>query len=286
MSEISDETLMAYADGELDGAERVRVETYLARDPAGTERLAVFAATGKTLANLFDQPMREPVPQRLLDVVMCPVIPTAKDIVAPVPTASAIIIPFERAQRQPHPAVQRPWMLAAASLSLIAAGLGTFLVLQQSKSGDDAAFGIATTGDGAKIAGTELAAALNVTPGGSSITRTIDGVPASIKPVFTFASAGQTYCRQYEISRAEASTLAGVACHDAQGQWKIEAQVAAEDSVPSAGKITPAGKVSAASVDAVVDRMIAGDVLGLQDEASVMENNWKAIVQPAPETNR
>ena len=70
MSDITDELLMAYADGELDSAEQRRVERYLANDPASAQRLEMFTQTGRDLGRLFDQPMREAIPERLLQTVM------------------------------------------------------------------------------------------------------------------------------------------------------------------------------------------------------------------------
>lgn len=293
MSEISDETLMAYADGELDAAGRIEVEAYLARDPASAGRLAAFTATGRTLGDMFGQPMREPVPQRLLDAVKGPARQSAHDLTTPATAPTAIIIPFESARRSRPLAApswtqtwSQPGALAAASIAVIAAGLGTYWILDQAKSDFGQSYGVAIAKDGAKIAGTALATALDTTPSGSSTMQTIDGTPATIKPVFTFANASQSYCRQYEISTSAATQLAGVACRDARGQWKVEVQVALDGSLPAAGKIVPAEKVSSATVDAIVDRIISGDVLGLEDEAAVMKNNWQATNPPAPDTNR
>ena len=289
MSEISDETLMAYADGELNAADRIQVEAYLARDPASVGRLAAFTATGRTLGDMFGQPMREPVPQRLLDAVMGPARHSALDVTTP----TATIIPFESARRSRPLAVRswaqtwaQPGALAAASIAVIAAGLGTYWVLDQRKSNFAESYGVAATSDGTRVAGLALAAVLDTTPSGSNVMQTIDGSPATIKPVFTFATASQSYCRQYEISTPVASPLAGVACHDAQGQWRIEGQVAFDGSLPAAGKIVPSEKVSSATVDAIVDQIISGDVLGLQDEAAVMKNHWQKTNPPSLDTNR
>jgi anti-sigma factor RsiW len=64
MAGLSDEILMAYADGELDPAEGARIESLLANDPALRERLKIFTETGRGLALLFEDHLRAPMPPR------------------------------------------------------------------------------------------------------------------------------------------------------------------------------------------------------------------------------
>ncbi len=66
---VSDETLMAYADGELAADDRRQLEAMLAVDQELRARLAPFTATGANLASVFARPMREPVPARLIMAV-------------------------------------------------------------------------------------------------------------------------------------------------------------------------------------------------------------------------
>ena len=87
MTDISDEVLMAYADGELDASGCARVETYIAEDHKGVARLAVFTSTGRSLGMLYDEPMRQPAPQRLIETVL--------NSPLPAPGSSAIVLPFD-----------------------------------------------------------------------------------------------------------------------------------------------------------------------------------------------
>jgi hypothetical protein len=41
--------------------------------------------------------------------------------------------------------------------------------------------------------------------------------------------------------------------------------------------IVPAGKEIPAAVEATVDRMISGDVLGVEDEARAMSGGWREV---------
>src|SRR5581483_5482880 len=63
---LSDEVLMAYADGELDGKMRVEVENALATDPEIAQRVAAYKALRATLQGSYDKVLDEPIPDRLV----------------------------------------------------------------------------------------------------------------------------------------------------------------------------------------------------------------------------
>src|SRR5579883_3092404 len=65
---LSDETLMAYADGELGATEADYVRRLVASTPELQARLSLFQMTGTPLAALFDEHLREPLPPRLLRI--------------------------------------------------------------------------------------------------------------------------------------------------------------------------------------------------------------------------
>ena len=62
---IPDEVLAAYVDGELEGAERVRVEQAIAQDAQLALRVAQQRALRERLRGAFDSVLQEAVPQRL-----------------------------------------------------------------------------------------------------------------------------------------------------------------------------------------------------------------------------
>jgi hypothetical protein len=261
--------LMAYSDGELDQKRRSDVEAYLAQSTHGAERLAVFATTGRSLADLFEQAVVEPIPQRLLDTVRGTNAATAVD--------TSNVIPFGRKATVTTAPGQRNYVwLAAACVSLAIAGAGAEFALRQGSTGADGAFGLATTSSGQLVAGQELAAALETTPGGESNLRELAALQATLKPVFTFASAAGGYCRQYEIARGQGSSFAGVACRDAAAQWQIKTQVAfvPKPAAKKPGHSQPAAGPESEAIDAIVQTLISGDVLGGEAEAALMKSGW------------
>lgn len=65
MSEVSRDTLMAYADGALDAAERARMEAYLADRPDAAAEVAQLQRQSNAIRTLYGPAAAEPVPSRL-----------------------------------------------------------------------------------------------------------------------------------------------------------------------------------------------------------------------------
>ena len=66
MQKRSDETLVAYLDGELDSAERQHVEAWLAADTAARDRLAGLAQSATLVRSAYAEIVNEPIPERLI----------------------------------------------------------------------------------------------------------------------------------------------------------------------------------------------------------------------------
>src|SRR5258706_4472125 len=63
---ISDETLMAYADGELDAAARAAVESAMREDPQIEARVAAHRTLRRKVLEAYSAELSEDVPERLL----------------------------------------------------------------------------------------------------------------------------------------------------------------------------------------------------------------------------
>src|SRR5215469_16883844 len=109
MQKHSDEALVAYLDGELDGAERAHVEAWLDADPSVRDRLLALSESAGLLRTAFADFVSEPVPERLLAAARGETItPTEAEIVELRP---------RRARLEPAPS--RRWIIQLAT----AAGL-------------------------------------------------------------------------------------------------------------------------------------------------------------------
>ncbi len=272
MSEISDEMLMAYADGELPEADLLRVRAYLATSAEGARRLNAFTRTGRDLGLLYDQPMHEAIPTRLLDAVRGPAaLSKPERTVRATPAASLasslIGMLFPQATR---------WSAATATASFLAIGAISGWALHGIKTEVPATTSIATLVDGALLTSNDFSRALDVTPGGQTNSVGGGSAKASVKPVLTFQSLAGTYCRQYELAATTGAQFVGVGCRLKSGQWQIEvhAPVAVAPSVPSGGYVPASGR-SSPTVEGAIDRMIKGDVLSHATEKALIENQWR-----------
>src|SRR5258707_2646444 len=66
MQKRSDDTLVAYLDGELDSAERQHVEAWLVADAAARDRLAGLAQSATLVRSAYADIVNEVIPERLI----------------------------------------------------------------------------------------------------------------------------------------------------------------------------------------------------------------------------
>ncbi len=109
-NEVSDEMLMALADGELRGADAERLSQLIDRDPLLAERFAAFAETRALLREAYPA---EPIPDRLIQAVLRT---DAEE--------ASTIVPLHRRVR-PAGSI---WGMALAASLVLAVGFGGFLV--------------------------------------------------------------------------------------------------------------------------------------------------------------
>ena len=101
---FSEETLMAYADNELDAQTRAAVEAAMAKDPEIARRIAQHKALRGKVRLAFDNVIEEPTPQRLINA--------ARGV--PAVRREGNVIPLRR--KAPPPRAWPQWASIAASL--------------------------------------------------------------------------------------------------------------------------------------------------------------------------
>lgn len=265
MSGISDEMLMAYADDELSSEERARVETCLRSSPEAVTRLQVFAQTSRGLSRVFDEVVDAPMPQRLVDA--------ARGV-----RSSGVVVDFAVGKRR-HAGRRvlmpgRRGYALAASVAGLAIAVGAALFGMFPGNGPDGdLFAVA---EGERSAPQALAAVLERGMSNAAAEVASGDAQVRVTPVFTFATAHSGYCRQYQIDGGSRGAREGVACRDEQGAWQIKSQVALGGPIATqgSGKIVPAGRDGAPEIEALVDAMISGDVLSVEDEKSLIDKDW------------
>lgn len=180
---IDPETLMAYADGELDPIAAKRIEAAITNDPALAAQVERHRKLAASLRAAFEPVTAAPVPPGIQAMLH----------------ESAKIVPLAaRPNRR-----ARPFWIGAVAASLVAGLLAGPLILPRDSGG------IALR-DGSAIASGEVAAAL-----GAQLASN-QAPDAAVRIGVTFRDGMQRYCRTFE-----SGTTGGIAC--AQGKdWRIE----------------------------------------------------------------
>jgi hypothetical protein len=238
----SDETLMAYADGELAPAERAAIEQAMQADPAIAEAVARHRALRQDIAAAFAGILDEPVPARLQPPAAAPVL--SLDAARAARAAQAAPPPTRRRWSWPE------WGALAAMLMV---GVLVGKVVPQGAQP-------AIAGNGNQVvAQGELASALDRQVGGKDAGAVRVGV--------SFAARDGGYCRSFVMG-----TSAGLACREG-GQWRIP--VMAETGAEAQGAYRQAGTELPPAVLDAIDARIAGKPLDAAGEEAARMRGWQ-----------
>jgi hypothetical protein len=246
---VSDEMLMAYADGELDAPLREQVEQAMRSDPqvaAAVERhRALRADVFAAFAGVLDEPVParlQPQPQ-LQPLTSAP--PVRVDVLA---AAGARPLPARWSWPQ--------WGAMAASLAVgVLAGVLGWRATQAGAGG--APFG--REGD-ALVARGALADAL------SQQLAAVAPAAGAPKVGVSFRATDGHYCRSFTLGAS-----AGLACRSGEA-WRIA--VLAEGEAQQ-GAYRQAGSALPAAVLDAIDQRIAGPALDAQAERAARARGWQ-----------
>jgi hypothetical protein len=248
---FSTETLMAYADDELDAQTRVAVEQAMQQDPQIAQVVANHRKQRALLQAAFAGELGGPVPDRLLSAAQTA--PAGEDPgVAGIGAARATRNATARA-RWSWP----EWGAVAAS-AVLGVLVGRSALLSQADEPWLAR-------DGRIPAESLLGAALSNQPGGALE----QGSPVVIGLSYE-ARSGQ-YCRTFALQ--ETQPLAGVACRDPQG-WRIQALAPSESS--GTGNYRLADSTLPSIILQLVEQEIEGEPLDADAEARAQARDWRA----------
>jgi len=232
---FSQETLMAYADGELDGETRRAIEAEMAVDPQVAREVERQRALRTDVGAAFAGVVDEQIPDRLLRA--------AKQ---------------SQATSQPRRWSWPEWTSIAASLVI---GVVAGRAILQSPGAKD---GIIATGvEGNIVASGELAQAL------SEQLSSEDGSGVDIG--LTFRSKSGEYCRTF--GTRVGMDVVGFACRDADA-WRID-MLSTTKPPESGGDYRMAStQLPAPIVQAIAARM-QGEALDADQEAIARQRRWR-----------
>lgn len=281
MAKISDETLMAYVDGELSPAETAAIDVQLATDPALQTRLEPFVATRRKLAEAFAPVLSDPVPESLISAIRNAPAPIAANAHRP---ASAVSAGGIQRILETFAATLFPGgftLATAASVALLVSvgAMGGWLAGQSQTNTYTQSDLVAAAGGDLTAAG-QLAAALENAPSVSPVALQEPARTAAVMPLNTFHTKASGLCREYRIrAGAEDPDHAGLACRMEDGTWRVAVHVETPkqeaNGASGASYGTASGSPGNPAVDAVIDTLIAGDVLGPEEEEKLRKSGWR-----------
>jgi hypothetical protein len=251
---ISEETLMAYADGELDAATRASVEAAMREDPEIGKRVAHHRALREAMRGAFSGVLEEPVPDRL--------IAAARGQTA-APAGSVVDLSLARkAARQGASAATRRWQPAAMAASLLL-GLGLGFLAWHGSGGAM----IQPGAGGRLVASAALAEALT--------TQLSDDRPAGRVVVagLSFRNKLGDYCRTFYLTGSDAGS--GLACREGT-DWRIKALAQSARTGTNSGNFRTAASEDSPAIRAAVESSIDGEPLDHAGEIAARQAGWAA----------
>jgi len=241
---IGDETLMAYADGELDASTRAAVEAAMRVDPEITRRVAEYREQHEKLRAAYEPELAEPVPDRFL----------------------AVLRDHRSGQNSPRPQSissrwrDSRWRYSLAASVVVAIGLAIFARQRPA---------LVQERDGALVASGELA---------NGLADSLSGDPSAgdVRIGVSFLAKSGGYCRTFTLRES-----AGLACRRGD-RWLIhdltqpaEAGQQAEAGASQSGGYRTASSVLPAAILSAVQAQIVGGPLDRAGEQSARGAGWQ-----------
>ena len=233
---ISEEILMAYADGELDAATRASVEAAMQEDPEIRKRVARHRALRETMRGAFSAVLDEPVPDRLIEAAR-------GQTAAPKKSAAP-----------------RGWQPAAMAASLLL-GLGIGFLAWHGPGGAL----IQPGAGGGLVASAALAEALSnqLSDDRSQLNVAVAGL--------SFRDKSGDYCRTFSLTGSDPSL--GLACREG-ADWRIKALAQALHAAANSGNFRAAGSEDSPAIRAAVEGSIDGEPLDHAGEIAARAAGW------------
>ena len=252
---ISDETIMAYADGELDSVARAAVESAMREDPQIERRVAAHRSLRQRVQAAYSSELLEHVPESLLAAVRTGAVTPNGRVVNLQVARAAIECDVSRAQPP-----RRMWGTASAMAAsvVLGVGLGFFMwghsepPLARSTSGE-----LVARGQLAKALSSQLAAQQS------------RGSPVQIG--ISFLAKSGDYCRTFTLSGAVSP--AGLACRHGE-EWQIQT-LTEEGGAAGDSEYRTAGSGMSEAILMSVEGYIAGEPLDQAAEKAAFQRDWK-----------
>ena len=256
---ISQESLFAYVDNELDSATAAQIEAAMAADPELASLIEEQRALRALLGSAYSPILQEPIPSRLTAAV---------GVMAPARTVKAKVVRLAAARaKRGASAAEKPvdsgwtwkhWGGMAACLVVgVFAGKSAWLA----QATDD----IADQG-GQLVARGQLAQALSTQLASAQTT------DSPVKIGLSYRSKAGEYCRSFTVKAAGTD---GLACRRGS-EWALRVVEQDKPGASASADLSMAASPVPVAVLKVVDAQIQGAALDAQAEQAAMSRGWRA----------
>ncbi|MBO9724261.1 MAG: transcriptional regulator [Novosphingobium sp.] len=261
---VSDEELMAYADGALAESDAARVAAAVAADPALAGKVEAQRRLRTLLRGTFDPVAAEPVPEDLTLLIAAAAAQEAEEDMTDARPSSELspgkphVIDLAAIRRRRmaeapvtkgRPRPLRHWRIGLAVAATLVLGLMIGTQLQR---------GTVTERNGALLASGDLARGLE--------TRLASAPDGNLRILASFRRRDGDYCRVYA-----ATASAGIACKDS-GRWVLEHVVAGDGKAGADYRQAGSGQTD---LMAKAQDMAAGDPLDAAQEREAAAGGWR-----------
>jgi hypothetical protein len=255
---ISDETLMAFADGELDATESAAVEKAMRENPDIEKRVARHRALKDRVRLAYSAELMEPVPERLLAAARrgpgkVVDLGEARASHARQATASALAARAARVA-----AARRRWQPLGTVAAGVLLGLGLGYGIWQQNNGL-----LTRDSTGVWVARGDLDAAL------SHQLAAEQTATSKIRMGVSYLTKAGEYCRTFQLSGT--SVPSGIACRGAK-EWRIELLA---QSAAGAAEYRTAGSDMPPLLLKSIETEIKGEPLDQAGEATARAQGWQ-----------
>ncbi len=254
MTDLSDETLLAYADGMLEPEEVAAVEQQLAEDRAAQERLEALREGGRLAQLAFPEPNDDGKDDPFAKLLMA-----EEETAEPVPK----VVAFPKRREKPRGLAA--WTLPLAASLALAVGLAAGL------SWERVAGTGGTSGDLLAAGPVASDSLLHRALEGSASYESLEEAEGSVTPLLSFRDSRGHYCREYQTVEA-GKAAAGLACKT-DGSWLATAVVAFPDA--SGSDYTTASGPAAELLSSLLQQEMQGEPLTSEEERQAIKGAWQ-----------
>ncbi len=246
---VTEESLMAFADGELGPNEAAAVEAAIGADPALAQKVEAHRAMRASVSGAYGGVLDEPMPERLLAAVRG----------ADASSDQVIDLAAKRGARE-RSRWGWSWSNAAAMAACVVLGLAAGVefrppapLIQPSPVG--------------LVARGALADALE-----DQLASQGPRAGEPVRVAVSFHDARGDYCRTFQTTGG--GSVAGVACRGAR-EWRVRLAVSAQAAAEPADGYREASSQMPPAIADEVDRTIAGEPLDARAEALARSRHWR-----------